>query len=404
MGGSADRIRAVVFEALEGQHRTRPLASFLAWLLASVIGLNILTFLMGTVPSLAQRHAPLFSMFFAISAPVFIVEYLLRVWVCTSHESGLYREQLRGRLRYLLTPLALLDLLVVLSFCLFPFWGLDLRFLRLPRLLSTIGVTRYLPDMSILEQVLRRERRTLASVLVVMFVLLFIASCLVWIFEHQRQPDQFGSVPRAMWWGIVTLTTVGYGDVVPISPFGRVLGVVIMLLGIATFALPAGILASAFSEEKKRRDFIKTWNLVAQVPAFSSLTASDIGSIAALLHPRVALAKEVIFRKGDTADSMFFIVSGQVEVELTPNAVKLESGDFFGEVALLFQRRRTASVVALSYVELLELDAKDLLQLFDQEPEVRQRVMQEGERRLAGEPSENQEDSASPPIDSVPRR
>jgi len=247
MGVSTGRIRTVVFEALEGQHRTQPLSSFLAWLLASLIAFNILAFVMGTVPSTARDHALLFATLFSISAPLFIVEYLLRVWVCTSHDSGLYREPLTGRLRYLLTPLALLDLIVVFSLCLYPLWGLDLRFLRLPRLISTIGVIRYLPDMTILERVLRRERRTLASVLVVMFVLLFIASCMVWVFEHQRQPDQFGTVPRAMWWGMVTLTTVGYGDVVPISPYGRALGVVIMLLGIATFALPAGILASGSS-------------------------------------------------------------------------------------------------------------------------------------------------------------
>lgn len=397
MEGWARRSEYFVFQALESRNRTGSVASLVAWFLAVLIGLNVLAFVMGSIPSVAQRHSNLLFFFFSFSAVIFTLEFLLRLWVCTRHESGLYSQPLQGRLRYLFTPLALLDLAVVLSFCLLPLWGLDLRFLRLPRLLSIMGIAGYLPDMTILERVLRRERRTLASVLVVMFVLLFIASCLVWLLEHQRQPDEFGTIPRAIWWGVVTLTTVGYGDVVPVSPFGRVVGVIIMLLGIATFALPAGILASAFTEEKKRWNFIVTWNLVARVPTFAVLAASQIGSIAALLHPRVVLPKEVIFRKGDTADSMFFIVSGKVEVELKPNPVRLESGDFFGEVALLFQRRRTASVVASSYVELLELDAKDLLQLFEQEPEIRNRVMQEGQRRWAVATSEDGHAPSSTP-------
>jgi voltage-gated potassium channel len=169
---------------------------------------------------------------------------------------------------------------------------------------------------------------------------------------------------------------------------GRVVGVLIMLLGIGTFALPAGILASAFAQERKRRDFIVTWNLVAQVPAFSSLDAKDIADIAALLHPREVLANEVVVHVDEEADSMYFIVRGELEAEIQPEPIRMGVGDFFGEVALIYHRKRTASVLALVHSELLELDAKDLHLLFERKPELRKHILDEAERRLANTPAE----------------
>jgi voltage-gated potassium channel len=246
-----------------------------------------------------------------------------------------------------------------------------------------LKITRYLPAMGALGRVLKRERRTLAAVMSIMVIMLFIASSLIYLLEHEQQPEQFGSIPHAMWWGIATLTTVGYGDVVPVSTMGKALGSVIMLLGIGTFALPAGVLASAFAEERKRQDFIVTWNLVAQVPFFAFLTARDIAGIAALLHPREVAAHEIVLHKGEDADSMFFIVSGELEAELQPEPIRLVEGDFFGEVALIFHRQRTATVVAMTRCELLELDAQDLHQLFERKPQLKVRIMEAAEKRLA---------------------
>ena len=363
-------------------------------MLVGLIFLNVVAVVLETVDVVARRFALEFNVFLYISLALFTVEYLLRLWTCTRHETGLYAHPVTGRLRFMLTPLALVDLAATLPVYLTLLVGVDLRFLRLIRLLWVLKIMRYLPAMGLLGQVLRRERRTLICVMILMLVMVFIASSLVYLLEHDRQPEKFASIPHAMWWGVATLTTVGYGDVVPITPFGKASGMVIMLLGIGTFALPAGVLASAFVEERKRRDFILTWNLVAQVPSFSFLSATDIARIAGLLHPREAMAKEVIFHKGDEAESMFFIESGEIEVALQRNPIRMKKGEFFGEVALVFHRQRTATVVALTPAELLELDAQDLHRLFKNRPQLRTRILEEAERRLARTGANVQDGSA----------
>jgi len=377
------RIRQFFYDVLEGGERKGPWATAITWGLIALIMLNVVAFVLESVEPIAQRYGPWFDYFLYLSIGLFTLEYLLRIWACTLDDSGLYSHPVRGRLRYLLTPLSLIDLAAIVPFYAASLAGVDLRFLRLIRLLWVLKITRYLPALGDLGRVLKRERRTLAAVMTLMLIMLFIASSLIFLLERDEQPEQFASIPHAMWWGVSTLTTVGYGDVVPVSPWGRILGVVIMFLGIGTFALPAGVLASAFAEERKRRNFFQSWSLVAQVPAFSYLSAQDIAKIASLLHPREVMANEVVFHKGDEADSMFFIVSGEVEIELQPKPLKLTRGEFFGEVALVYQRKRTASVVALSHSDLLELEAQDLNRLFETKPELKSRILAEAEHRLS---------------------
>jgi voltage-gated potassium channel len=237
--------------------------------------------------------------------------------------------------------------------------------------------------MATLVHVLKRERRTLAAALVLMLVMLFFAASLMYFAEHEIQPEAFASIPHALWWGVATLTTVGYGDVVPQSVIGRMLGMIIMLLGIAMFALPAGILASAFTEEARRRNFIVTWNMVAQVPFFSRLSAKEIAKVGELLHLRIVMPNEIVFQRDEEAEGMYFIVSGEVEVEVLPEPIRLRKGDFFGEMGILYDRKRSVTVMALTYAELLELDAKDFRRAFDSNPKLKQRITEEAERRMA---------------------
>ena len=210
---------------------------------------------------------------------------------------------------------------------------------------------------------------------VLLLAMLFTASTLVYSFEKDVQPQDFGSIPHAMWWGIATLTTVGYGDVVPQSSLGKALGGLIMLSGIAMFATPAGILAAAFAEEAKRKNFIVTWNLVAHVPFFSHLGAREIARIAELLRPRTYVPNEVILHRDEDAASMFFIVSGEVEVLLEPEPIRYTKGAFFGEISLLFNVPRTATVVAARRSDLLELDAQELHRLLDANPKLKSRIL-----------------------------
>ncbi len=185
-----------------------------------------------------------------------------------------------------------------------------------------------------------------------------------------------------MWWGMATLTTVGYGDVTPATPLGKLLGAGIAILGIGMFALPAGILASGFAQEIKKRDFIVSWNLVAKVALFANLSASQIAEVAALLSGRLASPGEVIFREGDPVDSVYFIISGEVQVMTERQSFRLGPGEFFGEIALLREGRRTAGVTALTTCQLLLLDRGDFSKLLGRDEAIRATVSRIAEERL----------------------
>jgi voltage-gated potassium channel len=206
-----------------------------------------------------------------------------------------------------------------------------------------------------------------------MLVLLVIASGTMYLLERHAQPTVFTSIPKALWWGIVTMATVGYGDMTPITPLGRLFGGFVMLLGIAMFAVPAGILATGFAAEIRRRDFVVTWNAVAKVPLFAGLDATRIAAIARLLKPQIVPERQAIVRRGEPADAMFFIMQGDVEVEVEP-PVRLGKGQFFGEIGLLFDTTRNATVAALNECRLLVLDRADFDRLMAQHPDLKARI------------------------------
>jgi len=184
-----------------------------------------------------------------------------------------------------------------------------------------------------------------------------------------------GSIPLALWWGMETLTTVGYGDVHPITGPGRILGSFIMLLGIAMFALPAAILGSAYYEEIQKRNFLVSLETITEIPIFAQLPINAIGKINEKLEVVLLPAKKVIFEKGDEADSMYIIEIGRVEINLDPNppAIK-DQGDFFGEMGLVSDNPRSATVTTLDEVKLLQLKKEDLDELIEEHPVIFQEI------------------------------
>jgi voltage-gated potassium channel len=198
-----------------------------------------------------------FDAFELISVALFTIEYVLRVWSAVENDNGRYRRPLAGRLRYMLTPLALVDLVAILPFYFSFLIPMDLRFMRVLRLFLIFKLTRYQASMNLLAKVLRNEAGPIAAAMFVLAMLLIIAASFGYLAERQAQPQVFASIPDAMWWAIVTMTTVGYGDMVPVTPFGRVVGGVIAVIGLGMVALPAGLLASGFSEQlhERRREF-----------------------------------------------------------------------------------------------------------------------------------------------------
>jgi voltage-gated potassium channel len=193
--------------------------------------------------------------------------------------------------------------------------------------------------------------------------------------EREAQPEQFGTIPDAMWWAIVTLTTVGYGDVVPVTALGKVLAGLTAILGVAMLALPVGIIATAFSEVIHRREFVVTWSMVAKVPVFADLGAAEVAEIMDLLQSRSVPKGEVIVRRGERADAMYFIVAGEVEIALKEGVhPRLGPGEFFGEIAILTDEKRSATVRARRDTQLLMLQAHDVESLIDRVPEIGARM------------------------------
>jgi voltage-gated potassium channel len=217
--------------------------------LMSLIALNILAIILETVPELQAYH-PYFRLFDIISVMIFSIEYLTRLWSCTVDPR--YRHPVTGRLKYMITPMALIDLLAILPFYLPMFIQVDLRFLRglrLIRIFRVLKMGRYTTSLQLFSRVLQKKKEEILITLFLGVMLLILASSLVYLFEHEAQPDKFPSIPSSMWWGAVTLTTIGYGDVFPITPLGKILGATVAVLGIGMFALPTAILGAGFMEE-----------------------------------------------------------------------------------------------------------------------------------------------------------
>lgn len=218
-----------------------------------LILLNLLAVILETEQSLAAEYGVLFHRFDVFSVIVFSIEYILRVWSCTYEEK--YRHWLWGRLKYMLSWGALIDLVAILPFYLGTVKLFDLRELRLLRLLRLLRIfrlTSYMKSAQVIANVFKSKFQELLISLVLTIGLIVIASCLMYFAEHAAQPEQFGSIPRTLWWSVVTLATIGYGDMVPITVAGKVLTGVIALAGVAFFALPAGIITAGFLEEVRK--------------------------------------------------------------------------------------------------------------------------------------------------------
>jgi voltage-gated potassium channel len=217
-----------------------------------LIILNIVALILETVEPIYNLNRRAFDTFENFSLAIFALEYLLRIWSCTTNPH--YAHPLTGRLRFFFSPLGLIDLLAILPFFL-PFFGIDLRFVRAVRVLRIfriIKLARYSSALRLLGRVIIDRKEELLSILFVLLILLVISSSLMYFAEHEVQPDVFPSIPTAMWWSIVTLTTVGYGDAFPITALGQTLAAIIAVLGIGMFALPAGILGAGFTEELQK--------------------------------------------------------------------------------------------------------------------------------------------------------
>src|SRR5438105_1665376 len=353
-----------------------------AWLFRVVhhvlVALGIAAMLADTVPFIAADYDPVLRAGYYVVGTFFVAEYVLRLIVAPDIPGYEHCGALRARLLWAVSLGGILDFLsaapAIAALARVPsahlvgfVWGFK--------------YVRYSPGLASLGRVVRKARQALLSVLLGFAIVLLSASSIAYLLERHANPDAFGSIPAALWWAIVTMTTTGYGDVVPHTVAGRILAGTVMVGGILTFALWAGILASGYAEELRRREFLRTWELVAKVPFFRNIGASLIAEVARLLRPRDFPEGAVIMRRGQAGDCMYFIIDGQVEILLQTREAYLGSGQFFGEVALLTGAPRNATVVAAQPCLLLSLDIVDFHELLGRHPELARIIHAEAQQR-----------------------
>lgn len=241
-----------------GRPNQHPLNRLFNVFLISIIFINICAVILETVPSLSLAYADKFHLIEVFSVLIFTIEYFLRIWTSASDEN--YGPGIKGKTKYIFSTFAIIDLLAIAPSLFSILWVVDLRMLRILRLFRLVRLfklARYSLAIYTLLNVFRRKRPELLVTFFSGLVLIVISSSLMYIVEHEAQPEQFSSIPATMWWAVATLTTIGYGDIYPITALGKLLGSIIAILGIGLFALPAAILATGFAETYKKDEHEK---------------------------------------------------------------------------------------------------------------------------------------------------
>jgi len=356
-------------------HYSAPLRRFGASLLVRyvAIGAGLIAMTVLTVPE-------------ARSASGLWLQALL--WCCFAYfaiDCGLRLRsawRLGAARHYLLSAPGVIDILGVLPVPIALGFGAPAETAWLLASLWVLKLAQNSPGFAQLGRVFVLEARPLASVLVLFLIALFLASAAMHVIEREGQPTAFGTLPASLWWAVVTLTTTGYGDEVPLTNLGHLLGAAVMICGIATFGLWTGILATGFAAESRRRNFIQTWDVVSKVPFFKTLDPTAITEITHTLRRIELPPRTAVIRRGKIGDCMYFIAAGEVQVDVAPTPVLLGAGTFFGELALLGDQVRTADVVTTKQSTLLVLDLADFRELMAHHTELAGAIEAEAERRL----------------------
>jgi len=378
---SVKGLRRRVYEIIEvGRGDDRASRAFDACIIALIV-LNIAAFVAETVPELAGRYGLLFRIIEGFSVAVFTIEYGLRIWTAVEVPFFARMSPWRARLHYATRAYLIIDLLAILPFYLGGLLGVDLRVLRVLRLLRFLKLSRYSPAMHTLLRVLRNERRSLTGAGLLLVAVLLLSATGMYYIEGGAQPDKFGSVPQAAYWAMTTLTTVGYGDVSPVTGFGKLWAMLTMLFGLCILALPVAIISTGFAQEVGRRDFVVTWSLMSRIPMLAELDAKEVAELMPLLRAHDLPPNVEVVPHGSQGEAMFFVAAGQVRFKTSGQEEKFATGDFFGVAAMLDGDRDAGAFVTMSRCRLLKLFREDFHRLETANPAIATRIRTMAQRR-----------------------
>ncbi len=382
MARTTSTLRAAIYDILrpsDGSNRGRRWRSFHL----IVLGAGLLAVALSSINGLPIGVDELARLLIVFVAGIFFAEYVVRLWVAPEADRYAGLSETSARLHWMVSLPGLISLLAVVPALTITAGSMkaDSESAAIFCLLWILKLGLHAPATATLARVVMNERAALSSVLVIFLTVLVVAATATYMLESKGQPQAFGSIPAALWWAIETLTTTGYGDMVPQTAAGKIVGALVMVTGIAVIALITGILATGFAEEERRREYLRVWGHVTRVPMFAELGTVTLSEIVGRLRVRRYPGRIVVVRRNDPGDSMFFISEGEVEVRLPRNSVRIGPGGFFGEMALLDRSPRSASVVTTQPSTLLVLYASDFYQIASQIPSLVAAVEKEAQRR-----------------------
>lgn len=373
-GTAGPSLRRRVYEVIEIGRGDDRASRIFDGVIVTLIILNIAAFVAETEPRLGEPYAGWFFAFEVFSVAIFTVEYALRIWTAVEVPFLARMKPWRARFHYATRGYLLIDLLAILPFYLGGVFGLDLRVLRILRLLRFFKLSRYSPAMHTLLRVMQNERRSLMGAGLLLVAVLLLSATGMYYIEGGIQPDRFGSVPQAAYWAMTTLTTVGYGDVTPVTAFGKLWSMVTMLFGLCILALPVAIISSGFAQEVNRHDFVVTWSLMSRIPVLAELDASEVAQVMPLLQAHNLPPNVEVIAHGTPCDAMYFVASGQVVMKQSDRQERFATGDTFGAIEMLERDNHRGTCTTSTRCRLLKLFREDFHRLEISHPELARRI------------------------------
>jgi len=357
----------------EGQVETWP-GRIIETFLISLIIANVAAVALETIPSVNARFHTLFAVFEQFSLVAYTLEYVIRVWAAPEDPRIAARGPVRGRIIYVLRPLMIIDFLAFAPSYLGIFFGIDLRVLRIFRLFRLLKLARYSQALQALFGVFAAERSSLFASLILLLATVCLEGELMHIVEGSVQPDKLGTMPNAMYWAIATLSTVGYGDITPVTPLGKLIAGATMITGLALFALPVGIIANGFVTGLSRRRFAINWNMLRRQPL---LAGFDVDSLTNVMEATMAVMMREhahVIVAGKDATDFYLVVSGEARSESEGGERHIGPGGMIGAEALHLSAEYHSTVTATTDMRLIVLPGDELRRLARKYPVLAQRI------------------------------